>query len=378
MEALGETVHRIYLIPGMFGFGRLAGYDYFGHVERALSRRFEDAGIRHVLEIVPTPPTASIRRRALVVAERIGSTAGPRDRLFLVGHSTGGLDARLLSSPSASLAPSAPPAAWIRQIRRVVTINAPHHGTPLAGFFATVSGTRLLYALSLLTFTTLKVGGPPLTVFSGLVAALGSVDEALGVDVKLLDGATDLVLRFLGDRGRDEVRTWLDGIRRDQGGIIQITPEAADLFNAAVEDSEDVEYGSIVTAAPAPGPMRFAAGIRSPYAALSATIFTTLYQISSREYRDYPCPAPDPAVARRVELGLGRSVSGSDCDGVVPTLSMLWGRVLWAGAGDHLDIVGHFRGGRGSEHVDWLTSGAGFSRSDFGAVMDALATFLLP
>ena len=36
--------HRIYYSPGIFGFGRLASYDYFEHVELALESRFRAAG----------------------------------------------------------------------------------------------------------------------------------------------------------------------------------------------------------------------------------------------------------------------------------------------------------------------------------------------
>ena len=56
---------------------------------------------------------------------------------------------------------------------------------------------------------------------------------------------------------------------------------------------------------------------------------------------------------------------------------MLWGDLLWAGAADHLDILGHFHGEPGSTHTDWLTSGAGFREDDFGQVMDAVTDFLL-
>jgi len=380
MRSVAGPTHRIYLIPGMFGFAKLAGYDYFEHVERALAKRFRASDLRWLMEIVPTPPTASIRRRARVVAEKVYETAGEDDGsvIHLIGHSTGGLDARLLASPSVNLDMPPEKLAWTKRVESVVTINTPHYGTPLASFFATVSGTRLLYALSLLTFTTLRYGGPPLTVFSSLVAAIGSLDEALGIDVKLLDRATDLILRFIGDRGRDEVHGWLDGIRQDQGGIIQLMPEAMDIFNAATENAEGVRYGSVVTAAPAPAPVRLVTRVRSPYAALSATIYSTLYQVASRENRTYPCPACTGVNRDRLEQGIGREVTGSACDGIVPTLSMVWGDLLWAGRGDHLDVVGHFQDDqKPPEHVDWLWCGASFSRERFDSAMAAVADFLL-
>ena len=68
---MGTGTTHVYLIPGMFGFGKLAGYDYFSHMEMALARRFHKAGVELHIEVLTAPPTASIRRRAAVVASQI-------------------------------------------------------------------------------------------------------------------------------------------------------------------------------------------------------------------------------------------------------------------------------------------------------------------
>ena len=370
--------HHIYLIPGMFGFGRLAGYDYFEHVQRALAQRFARVGVDARITVVSTPPTASIRRRARVLATTIEASHEDGSPIHLVGHSTGGLDARLLASPSANLALPPEQLRFSRNIASVVTMNTPHHGTPLAHFFTTVSGTRLLYALSLLTFTTLRYGSPPLTVFSSLVASLGNFDEAIGVDIGLLDRTTDLLLRFVGDQGRSEVHDWLDGIRQDQGGIVQITPEAMDLFNATTANAPDVRYGSIATAAPPPAPVRFVMRIRTPYAALSATAYSTLHTVTARAHRRYPAPPLSVGDCAMMTEAIGKEPTDPMNDGVVPTLSMVWGELLWTGKGDHLDVVGHFQDDvLPARHYDWLTSGAHFNRLSFAAAMDRLSSFLL-
>ena len=78
-----------------------------------------------------------------------------------MGHSTGGLDARLLASP-ACISRSIGTLRWMPRLASVTTLNTPHFGTPLASFFATVSGQRMLYAISALTVIALTLGGPPL------------------------------------------------------------------------------------------------------------------------------------------------------------------------------------------------------------------------
>src|SRR5687768_8847015 len=64
---MSPAPHRVYFIPGMFGFGRLAGYDYFNHVRIGLERRYRDAGLEVLFEDVPAPPTSSLRYRSRIV-----------------------------------------------------------------------------------------------------------------------------------------------------------------------------------------------------------------------------------------------------------------------------------------------------------------------
>src|SRR3954471_17540344 len=90
--------HHVYLSPGMFGFGCLGSYNYFAYVERELKARFAAAGHELLAHVIEDLPTASIRRRATRLAEVIQQTGMTSDAIHLVGHSTGGLDARLVSS----------------------------------------------------------------------------------------------------------------------------------------------------------------------------------------------------------------------------------------------------------------------------------------
>src|SRR5688572_28489049 len=104
--------HRVYFVPGMFGFAKLAGYDYFNHLRRGIERSFADAGPAVACQGIPAPPTSSLRYRSRVLATIVARTAGDQDPIHLVGHSTGGLDVRLVLSPSANLAVDAPLFAW--------------------------------------------------------------------------------------------------------------------------------------------------------------------------------------------------------------------------------------------------------------------------
>jgi hypothetical protein len=57
---------------------------------------------------------------------------------------------------------------------------------------------------------------------------------------------------------------------------------------------------------------------------------------------------------------------------------MVWSKILWCGAADHLDVLGHFADDSvHAGHVDWLTSGTAFGRKQFAEMMDRIVEFQL-
>ena len=378
-------LHHIYFVPGMFGFGRLATYDYFAHLDRALQHDLRARGHEAATWVVDVSPTASVRRRAARLAELVASTSTGSEPVHLLGHSTGGVDVRLIASPGVSLPCDDAALAWLPRLASVTTMSTPHYGTPLAAFFATVSGQRMLYALSALTFTALTLGSPPLAAASALVLAISRLDRALGLEIRVLDRATDRLLTVLDEARSREVRTYLDAIGRDQGAMVQLMPEAMDLFQASVRDRPGVSYQCTVSMANLPSPVKWLGQLASPWGALSTTIFAALWGITSRSDERYPCAAPYAGEEAEGELerAFGRTPGVRANDGVVPLRSQLHGRVAWAGYADHLDVLGHFAGidgGRGAEgpdadaaHVDWLRSGAGFDEARFAEMTAAIA-----
>jgi hypothetical protein len=385
-------LHRIYFSPGMFGFGRLASYDYFVHLERALATRLRSFGVEAEMHVVQVAPTASIRRRALKLTEEVASTCGDGAEeagpIHLIGHSTGGLDARLVASPSVSLAVPAAKLAWRARLASVTTLNTPHYGTPLASFFTTVSGERMLRALSALTVVALSLGSTPLSIVGGLVALFGRMDRVVGLDLKLLDRTTDALLRTIDTVRGHEIRHYIDAIKEDNGAMVQLMPEAMDLFVAGIEDRPGVLYQSTASMAPPPSLRTFVHSLTGRWSAASGVLFDVLYEITSRYDRRYPCAAPDPVGESEETLlqAFGRAPGFRENDGAVPIRSQIWGSLVWAGYADHLDVIGHFRGdkpktpeipGAAPPHLDWLCSGSSFHVERFEAMVDAIATGLV-
>ncbi len=357
----------------MFGFATLASLEYFEHFIRALEERFRDRGRIVEIHVCEVHPTASILRRAAKLARLVDESAGDDGGpIHIVGHSTGGLDARLVASPTVRLPGNAHRRlGWTSRLRSVTTINTPHFGTPLAAFFATVSGQRLLYAVTALTVAGLKLGAPPLAAASALVAAFGRAQLGF-FEIELIDRAIESFIRVLDDASSRELRAWLKLLRDDQGAIVQLMPEAMDLLHAGLVDRAGLRYQSVATYAPRNAVRDWVSALRSPWGAMSAALFTALSNITARLNEHYPCRSHDGSIEQKLARVLGELPPPDANDGVVPLASQVWGDLIWAGKADHLDIVGHFPGKGG--HIDWLASGARFNRLRFDAVLDRIVT----
>jgi hypothetical protein len=375
----------------MFGFGQLASYDYFVHLRCALTERLRAEGMEVETHVALVSPTASIRRRARTLTELVANTCGEGDgsgSIHLIGHSTGGLDARLVASPSAALAAPPEKLAWRSRLASVTTINAPHYGTPLASFFATVSGQRMLRAISALTVVALSVGSTPLSLAGALIALFGRVDEVVGLDLKLIDQTTDAMLRTINEARGREILDYINTLKKDSGGMVQLMPEAMDLFVAGIEDRPGVLYQSTASMAPRPSPLTFLASLGGRWSAVSGLLFDFLYEVTSRCDPYYPCAAAHHTKENEQVLmaSFGVVPDLRANDGVVPIGSQVWGTLVWAGYGDHLDVIGHFRDDKPSAgqgragrhlHVDWLSSGSRFDRARFEELVRAIATGIL-
>ncbi|MGC4063842.1 MAG: hypothetical protein QM784_04240 [Polyangiaceae bacterium] len=319
-------IHHVYLVPGMFGFGRLAGVDYFHHVRRALTERFVANGAQIVTEIVPSPPTSSLRQRARILAKAVAHTVrddtGP---IHLIGHSTGGLDVRLVLSPSTNLGIDPAELRWTPRVRSAVSMNTPHYGTPLAGYFATVAGTRMLYALQS------SHGRFP----QHRRAFARSILET-SIGYRRIRRPTRRRRQAHQSRhGRVPSR---HRPRRTCRGSPLSPPssyrprwdypdhaEAIDLLNAAAENDPRVRYGCLISAAPKPLQMKFVKRLFSPYAATTAAIFSTLYHVTAQRPKVYPYAEPSAEQRDHFRWCFGHPIDDNDNDGIVPTLSMLWG-----------------------------------------------------
>jgi hypothetical protein len=374
---MGPT-HHVYLVPGFLGFAHLGRLTYFGHVRRFLTEHLTALGLEPRIHIVRTSPTASLPDRAARVAEVIDATAlrggAP---LHLIGHSSGGLDVRLLTAPGVGLPTALDVEQLAARVRTVVTVSTPHHGTPIASFFTTLQGQKLMQLLSLSTIYVLNFGHLPLAAllwmgsffvrFGGLVAGSELLEELFG---KLLEDFTP--------GRRRAVRKLLRDVVRDQALMLQLTPEAMEVFNASVLQRPGIRYGAVVGQA-APPSLRATlhAGI-DPAAQVTHALYSGLYRlIEAAPVRVSPKLAP--AQARVLRRAYGAMPSPAGNDGIVPTLSQAWGQVIHAAVADHLDVLGHFRDAEHDPpHVDWLVSGSDFDRPRFEALWSDVAQFLVP
>ena len=363
---------HVYLVPGFFGFANLGELTYFGHVRDAL---LETAGPGVAVHAVRTPPTASLPRRAAHLARTIAATARDGGPVHLIGHSSGGLDARLLLSPGVMLPGRVDVEAIARRVRTVITVSTPHHGTPVASFFASVQGQRLLQLLSLSTIYVLRFGSLPLAALLRLGAVFARTDRHLGVNSALLDQLFDQLLANFSTGRRRAVRHLLQEVHADPALVQQLTLEGMAVFNALARPRPGVRAGSVVTWGQVPGVRSTLAAGLDPSAHATHALYGVLYGLAGRA-------TGDPQALDRAQTAALRRAYDSvpppgANDGVVPTRSQVWGTIVHAARADHLDVIGHFPdASHVPPHFDWLASGSGFDRDRFDAVWHDVGRFV--
>lgn len=366
--------HHVYLVPGFFGFANLGAFLYFSHLHTLVADSLFDAGIEAQVVRVHSHPTGSVPRRAERLLETIEATAGASGPIHLIGHSTGGLDARLLASPTLDIEPLVERRdEVVGRIRTITTVAAPHRGTPLAGYFAGPAGTRLVQLLSVATLYVLRFGHLPLSFVLRIGQMVTKATDVVGLGQSLLDQLYRDLLDDFHENRREQVEELFEEVREDHRLIGQLTPEKMVEFNRRIGDHPGIHYASVVTRARPPGTWgRFRSG-PNPVHQVTYSVYHLLHRGSRLKKMPVLTPLEE---ARLVDL-FGEMPDPRDSDGIVPTVSQPWGEILTAADGDHLDVIGHFNDKRHDPpHVDWLTTGSHFRRRHFEAVWKKVVDFI--
>jgi triacylglycerol lipase len=136
---------------GFMGLQFKAGplnWGYFRGIDRGLAEQ------GYPLIISRVHPTAGIETRARqlkeIILRQLDILGRPRERVVLVGHSMGGLDARYMISRL----------GMADRVRALLTVTAPHRGTPYADWCVRHIGQRL-GGLQLLNFLGLDMQEVP-------------------------------------------------------------------------------------------------------------------------------------------------------------------------------------------------------------------------
>ncbi len=131
---LRSSCPPIVLHHGLFGFGNLGvgklKLSYFHKIDRALADR------GHPLIIANVHPTGPIRLRASQLKKIINHQCrelGIRDRVIILAHSMGGLDARYMICKL----------GMAEKVSALVTISTPHRGSPYADWCLLNVGKRM-------------------------------------------------------------------------------------------------------------------------------------------------------------------------------------------------------------------------------------------
>jgi triacylglycerol lipase len=367
-----SAADQVLLVPGFFGFGSFGREGrphvvYFDHVIKAMvAARPELSGRIHVHE---PPPMGSLSARVRTLQDAVlqclggallrGETRGRGPRIHIVGHSTGGLDARLLANPRYRFHGEDRKLRrhLVRHLGTLVTISAPQHGTPIAKSFMRGLPRLVLEGMSLATImanagrVTQRLGLPGIGLAYTLFQAVRPRPNVNGPVIDLLTGMDEETARQ---------------IERFRGMVMSDTRILQDLSPARMATLNDRlgDHGGrlveIVTVAPRPSFAR--GGLRSLD---RRAVYALCYAGAARgdfPRQTFPKGPWIAACTKGTERQMVEDAPRAN-DGIVPASSQtLAGHAARIVLADHLDVVGHFEG---RWNTTLFKSGAGFGRREF-------------
>jgi hypothetical protein len=385
----GELMSRkndfieIFLVPGFLGFKILGDLPYFLDVQEVLERELDKQGITaHFHPLGTDVPAGSLRLRAARLAKAVAAKHSAEAKsVHFVGHSTGGLDIRMLLSPGGAISSKrdlekgANVSEDVRlskaelqnfpdaldKTKTAISVATPHRGTPIANVAMRFAFDRILR----ISHDCLAKPGPTWLLSKAL--QLGSC-ASKPIQPCLPEASfLNWIITTVLSENPEKVVEYLQQAGKDVGALRNLTQEGMDLGDALLLDRKDVHYASIIS------------GTNEPTGIITTTDFllwwTTVFyrlawHITARKNPDYPYAGRDQDIDKK--HGCDRlngedvgelTVDDRSSDGVVPTRSQAYGEILGVFASDHLDCVGHFPHYRSDgQHVSgWVRSGAGFN-----------------
>src|SRR5262249_29539328 len=367
-----NTPDVVLLVPGFLGFSRFGGFYYFADRLIAVLRGLLEEAEGHPVPVVPvtTLPTDGLASRQTALLESLAAVCDKLsgvERLHLVGHSTGGVDAQLLACTR-----SFDGHAWTkkanavrRKIASVVTISAPHHGTGLAE-------SRLA-----------RWGENPLTNPSALIAEAQTILHLLSLVPRDLAAAAGM-----GVAAPNDVLRFMWQIMMNRDLIDDLRPERMGAVRARLSQDPEIELTCFVTGTPP----------RDDELRPSDPFFVDMCRLT--EGTEAPSPAvtgcekllralvkAQPDLVIRSETSAVPLISATLSDGVVNSVRQLVhpdrpGEVGGCVVGDHADVLGHHDRCdalvEGTQYNAGLFhSGAGFGDDEFFALHRRVAEAVL-
>ncbi len=367
-----QTPDVVVLVPGFLGFTHFGGFYYFADRLIAMLRGLLEEPLGHPIPVVPVTmlPTDSPGNRQgalLHNLEGIREKLSGVERIHLIGHSTGGVDAQLLACTK-----SFDGRAWDRKanavrkkIKSVVTISAPHYGTGLADSrLARWGENPLLHPTAILPEAR--------TLIDLLLLVPRDLAAAAGFEF----AAPNDVIKFM----------WQ--IARNRDLIENLTPERMEAVRARLSSDPEIALTCFVT-----GTMP-----RDDSTRPSDPFFRDMYRLTQGSEAVSPAALDcdrflrtlvqeHPDLVIRSEEGKMAPISPTLNDGVVNTVRQIVnagrrGEVGGFVVADHADVLGHYDRQdsliEGSPYNAGLFhSGAGFGDDEFFRLYRRVAQAIL-